>query len=88
MPMMATRSDISAAFRDGRQTAGFRGFLLPRSKLPFENLSHGIPGQRIDELHKTRCLVERDPVVVKIYKLLFGHSRLRLQHRKGRYRFS
>src|SRR5262245_40443491 len=72
---MATRSDISAAFRGGRQTAGFRGFLLPRPKLPFGNLSRGIPGPRINELHKTRCLVDRDPVAAKIYELLFCHSR-------------
>ena len=85
MPMTATRSDISAAFRGGRQTAGFRVFLLPRPKLPFENLSRRIPGQRIDELDKTGCF---GPVAAKIYKLLFGHSRLSLQDHKGVYRFS
>ena len=39
--------------------------MLPCPKLSFENLSRGIPGQGIDELHRTRCLVVRDPIAAK-----------------------
>src|ERR687895_1322812 len=38
---------------------------LARPKLPFENLSRGIPGQRIDELDKMRRLVVRDSIAAK-----------------------